>query len=384
MKAHFFRFLSAVFFVMALMGNVYAQEPDSEFCFAAEDFPEAITGVCLTELPQSEEGVLMLGDRVLRAGDILTADQAVQMTFVPTPAQKDRVVEVSYLPIFDNHVAAVQTAILSIAGKEDLPPIAEDSAGETYKNLPNTGKLKVTDPEGQALTFTIPRQPRRGTVEIAEDGSFTYTPKKNKVGIDSFTYTAADPAGNVSREATVTMTILKPSDAPQYADTAGQSYRFAAEWMKNTGIFVGETMNGTPCFHPEKPVTRGEFLTMLVKSLEIPTQEELTVTGYTDEIPGWLRPYLTAAIRSGITAGLPNQTVFGADEPIPGAEAAVMLQNVLKLEPVSQEDAQTVPAWAGPALSALEAAGIPLAEEEPLTRGQAAEILYTAHQMKLS
>ena len=380
MKTHFFRILSAVFLVTALAGNVRAQEPDSKYCFSAGDFPESITGVCLTRLPETREGALMLGTRVLRTGDILTAEQAARMVFVPTPAQQSRVLEVSYLPILETHVDAVQTAVLSIAGKEDLPPVAEDSAGETYKNIPNTGTLKVQDPEGQPLTFTVSRQPRRGTVEIAQDGSFTYTPKKNKVGIDSFTYTASDPAGNVSREATVTMTILKPSEAPQYADTAGQSYRFAAEWMKNTGIFVGETLNGTPCFQPEKPVTRGEFLSMLVKALEIPTQEELTVTGCTDEIPSWLRPYLTAAIRSGLTAGLPNQTVFGADAPVSGGEAAVMLQNALELAPVSQEEAETVPTWAGPALSALEEAGIVLSQDDPLTRGQAAEILYTVHQ----
>jgi VCBS repeat-containing protein len=43
--------------------------------------------------------------------------------------------------------------------------------------LPNEGKLKVTDPEGQAMTYTVLRQPKRGTVEIREDGSFVYTPK---------------------------------------------------------------------------------------------------------------------------------------------------------------------------------------------------------------
>ena len=110
---------------------------------------------------------------------------------------------------------------IGIRGKENKAPTAEDSALETYKNLENTGKLKVSDPEGEQLTYTLVRQPKRGTVTISEDGSFTYTPKKNKVGVDSFTYTAADPAGNVSREATVTVTILKPSDTTQYTDTLG-------------------------------------------------------------------------------------------------------------------------------------------------------------------
>ena len=36
------------------------------------------------------------------------------------------------------------------------------------------------------------------------------------MGVDSFVYTAADPAGKTSREATVTITILKPTEAAQY------------------------------------------------------------------------------------------------------------------------------------------------------------------------
>ena len=108
------------------------------------------------------------------------------------------------------------------------------------------------------MTFTVVRQPKRGSVTIGEDGSFTYTPKKNKVGIDSFTYTAADASGKVSREATVTITILKPTESTQYTDTTGKSCCFAAEWMKNTGIFTGECVAGSACFSPERTVTRGE------------------------------------------------------------------------------------------------------------------------------
>lgn len=74
-------------------------------------------------------------------------------------------------------------------------------------------------------------------------GGFTYTPKKNKVGVDSFTYTATDPAGNVSREATVTIQILKSS--AEYTDTETASYRFEAEWLRNTGIFQGESLAGS-------------------------------------------------------------------------------------------------------------------------------------------
>lgn len=354
-------------------------ESGSVYCFSAEDFSQdALTGICLTEVP--DNGGVYLGTRVLRPGDILTADQVAQMTFQPLWTESDDVAQVSYLPIYESEVAPETSMTIGIRGKENKAPTAEDSALETYKNLENTGKLKASDPEGEQLTYTLVRQPKRGTVTISEDGSFTYTPKKNKVGVDSFTYTAADPAGNVSREATVTVTILKPSDTTQYTDTLGRDCRFAAEWMRHTGIFAGETIAQENCFGPDKPVTRGEFVTMLVKALDLPTDEEVSLTGYTDEVPDWLAPYLAAAVRSGLTVGLPNQEVFGAAEPITGEEVSVLLQNALDLTgtPTAAAEGETVPAWAESAWNAAQSSGFVLKAGTVVTREVAAQVLYQA------
>jgi len=110
--------------------------------------------------------------------------------------------------------------------------------------------------------------------------------------------------------------------------------------MKNTGIFVGEKLDGNACFQPERTVSRGEFLAMLVRTLDIPTADaDMT---FAEEVPQWLRPYLAAALRAGITTGI-SQTDY--DAPITGAEAALMLQNALGLENVEvfspEEDAMT-------------------------------------------
>ena len=385
-KTRFASLIMAVCCFAGIVGSASAAEVDSGsvYCFSAEDFAgeEALAGICLTDVP--EDGTLRLGSRVLCPGDILTAEQVAQMTFFPLDTEADQSAEVGYLPIYESHVAPASAMTIAIRGKEDKPPVAEDSAMETYKNLPNTGMLKASDPEGQTLTYTVTRQPKRGTVTIAENGSFTYTPKKNKIGIDSFTYTATDPAGKVSREATVTITILKPTDASQYTDTAGQDCRFAAEWMRHTGIFVGETVADQTCFAPEREVTRGEFVTMLVKALDIPVDEGLTYTGCTDEVPAWLQPYLAAAMRAGLTAGLPNQEAFGADEVISGAEVCVMLQNALDLPWQQETGAETdsdLPDWAAAAVSAVHSGGFSLDANAPLTRAEAAQVLYQASQL---
>lgn len=388
------RFVCAAVLVACLVGlccgaSAAQVESGSTYCFSAGDFSEEeeLVGICITGLPDAQSGTVMLGSRVLRPGDILTADQLAQMTFAPMQTDVDRDAVVTYLPIYEDRVEKSATMTISIRGKEDKAPVAEDSAMETYKNLPNEAQLKASDPEGKELTYTVIRQPKRGEVVIRGDGSFLYTPKKNKVGTDSFVYTATDPAGNVSREATVTVTILKPDNEMQYTDTVGSSCRFAAEWMKNTGLFVGEQVGGSLCFNEQKPVSRGEFLTMLVQVLEIPVDGTAEFTGYTDEVPGWLKPYLAAALRSGLTAQLPSaQTgIFGAAETVTGGEVAVMLQNAMDLAvstctmdgaPGESEDA-----WAETAIAVMAENGIALTAQEPLTRAQVAKILYQVSQM---
>lgn len=331
------RIASGALCLLLMTLSVSAAEIDSGsvYCFGASDFgKEPISGICITALPEAAIGTVNLGDRILRPGDVLTASQIDSMTFSPAPTTQNRAAQLRYLPILPGSVQPEAEMTISIRGKADKAPIAEDSAAETYKNLEITGKLKVTEPEKQSMTFAVVRQPKRGSVTISEDGSFIYTPKKNKIGIDSFTYTATDASGNASREATVTITILKPTDAAMYTDTAGRECCFAAEWMKNTGIFVGETIGGKPCFSPDKSVTRGEFVTMLVKALNIPTDEEVTVTGYED-VPIWLQPYLAAAIRSGLTTGLPSEDAFQPDTDMDWETAEVMVCNGLKLDGLS-------------------------------------------------
>ena len=372
--------------LFCLCGGVMAAEVDSDaiYCFTSADFSQSddpLLGICITGLPEPQAGTVMLGSRILQKGDILTADQLAQMTFSPLRTEEDLQAQITYLPIYENRVERSATTALSIRGKKDEAPVATDSSVETYKNIPNEGSLKATDPEGETMTYTLVRAPKRGDVVLREDGSFVYTPKKNKVGVDSFTYTATDPAGNVSRQATVTIQILKPTNPTQYTDTAGLDCRFEAEWLRNTGLFEGEKISNLPCFFPEKAVTRGQFLAMMVQTLDIPTQE-VSVDTLPENTPQWLQPYLTAAIRSGLTAGLPEAETFNADSTITGAEAAVMLQNGLDLAVSHQtlsaydEPDEQIPAWAAGALTVLQENGITMDANAALTRADAAKVLY--------
>ena len=367
--------------MLGLAEPVLAAEVDSDaaYCFTSADFgdgEEPLSGICITGLPEAHTGTVLLGSRVLCRGDILTAEQVEQMVFCPLKTQEDKVAQVTYLPIYETRVEPAAVMTLSIRGREDKAPVAQDSVLETYKNLSNAGKLLASDPEEENLTYTLVRQPRRGSVEIREDGTFTYTPKKNKVGVDSFTYTAADPAGNVSREATVTVQILKPTDSKQYRDTVSEDCRFSAEWLRSTGLFAGEQIGGELCFQPDKTVSRGEFLAMLVDLLNIPVEEA--------DAPDWVQPYLDAAIRSGLVAGWEPEC-FNMSEAVTGAEAAVALQNALDL-PVGHEEiayGEEVPVWAATSLAVMAENGLSLDADAPMTRGEVAQILYQTSRMSV-
>src|SRR5262249_40182742 len=56
-------------------------------------------------------------------------------------------------------------------------------------SVPAPGLLiGATDADGDPLTAVLAAQPSHGTVTFNPDGSFTYTPKANFIGVDSFTF----------------------------------------------------------------------------------------------------------------------------------------------------------------------------------------------------
>ena len=349
------RWLTGALCAMLLSASVSAAEQP----LSPAVFGERLTGVWITAVP--EESTLRLGSRVIRAGDVLTADQLRSLTL-----QGEAETVIRYLPIRETGVEAEAELVFS---RKNEAPTAEDSMMETYRNLPNEGLLSVSDPEGEAMTFTLTRSPRRGQVILRDDGSFLYTPEKNKVGTDSFTFTAADPAGNVSREATVTVRILKPTDEKQYADTISSDCRFEAEWLRSTGIFSGETISGQLCFSPDEPVSRGQFLAMLMQVLEMPVDRSVQETGFADESPMWLKPYLAAALRSGIIAGYPGQdgVEFRPEQTVTAAEAEGMTRSALRF---------AVPAAA---MDEIETEAV---DASPMTRADAAKKLYQLSRLK--
>jgi hypothetical protein len=88
---------------------------------------------------------------------------------------------------------------LRITTANGVPAANGESFQATAKQpltVPANGVLgNDSDPDGDPLTAILAGQPRQGTLTLAADGGFTYTPNKKAKGSDSFTYLAQDPSG---------------------------------------------------------------------------------------------------------------------------------------------------------------------------------------------
>ena len=371
----------------AFAAELRVDSPDG-LALSAEVFSEneAFEGVYVASVPSQLDAEVSLGARTLRAGDVLDRSMLSQLLVLPAE-NRDASCELVYCPIEGGEVQPSRALELSILTGKNEAPVCRDVKFETYKNIANTGVLSASDPEGDTLTYQLVKEPKRGTVDIAPDGSFTYTPAQNKVGKDVFTYTATDSAGNVSNVANVTVKIVKPTDKAMYQDLAGDTLAYTAMWLKDRGVYTGKRIAGNLCFEPEGTLTRGEFLVMAMKLLGAEPESARLTSGFADEskTPAWMRPYIVSAFKSGMVSGVtsPDGMVFRPSSNLTRAEAAVMLQNILDL-PQSQEAAVfsedcAVPVWAQASVSALESAGISIpvtTSAENLTRREAAELLY--------
>ena len=285
-------------------------------------------------------------------------------------------------------MTALSAAIPALANDLAHAPEAMNLQIETYRNTAVGGTLTATDPEGEAVTYTLTTEPMKGTVELAEDGSFTYTPGENKRGKDYFGYKATDTQGNTSQEATVIIKIKKQKTAVTYADMAGRPEGYDAVCLAERGILVGECVAGHNLFRPESTVNRDEFLAMCLAAQGEPLLQSVMTTGFGDDtaIPAWAKRYVSTARMNGAVQGYSDgrKMVFDAHRPITHAEAAVILDRLFQPEPVSFIQAETVPAWAEQAVANLTDCGVLAADqhsEAPLTRAECAVMLMNALEL---
>ena len=135
-------------------------------------------------------------------------------------------VVVSYT-IEDEHGAqATSTVTITVGGANDAPVAVDDAAATTEDDSVSGNVLaNDTDVDGETLTVTNPGTyiGAYGTLVLAADGSYTYTPGagaqalgEGQVASEVFNYTASD--GTVSDAATLTITLTGLGSVPNVED----------------------------------------------------------------------------------------------------------------------------------------------------------------------
>ncbi|WIB36530.1 Ig-like domain-containing protein [Curtobacterium sp. MCJR17_043] len=166
---------------------------------------DAGTGLTVTKVTGAAHGTATLG-----------ADGSV----VYTPAAGFSGTETLTYTVTDASRQTTTATITVLVGPMAMRDSATVTAGSTLTVPKATGVL--ANDRGSDLTATVDQRPAHGTLALAADGSYTYTPADGFSGKDTFTYTATDGSGTPAT-GLVTVTV-KPSTGDDTLTTvAGQS-----------------------------------------------------------------------------------------------------------------------------------------------------------------
>ena len=208
--------------------------------------------------------------------------------------------------------------VATVTIRVNAAPVAENDAYDAAEDnvLAVDATLGVLandeDPNDDAMTATLVSGPAHGSVELASDGSFTYTPEADFFGDDAFTYRASD--GTIeSNVATVTISVAGDGEPPvavddefalNQGDTLGGIGEFPPgvelfEWTENGHFYGLVTDSGTWAASRDKAAaltfrgTPGHLLTVgsagenafiIENILSLAGSTQRVLIGLTDEI----------------------------------------------------------------------------------------------------
>jgi hypothetical protein len=259
---------------------------------------------------------------------------------------------------------------------------------KTFKNIAVTGNMRCIDPEGDILTYEVVSYPDKGllTLKDRESGEYTYTPMKNYVGRDSFSYVGIDRYGNRSEKVTVDITVGRSAGVSVFNDMIYDSAHYGAILLDSMGIIKGRIDDGESVFMPDKEITYGDFLKAAMEAANTPIKNVASpeISDSLSDQPKAYQKYLQTAYElSLINAEGMNE--LDLNRTLTKAEAYVILDTLIgaddaKTAPVF-DDIDSVPSYALDSVCALIEIGIVRPENgvvsatDRLTRGDAAEML---------
>lgn len=283
------------------------------------------------------------------------------------------------------------------SGEKVLESVAQSSSISTYENTTVTSTLHAEIASGETnIRYIIETQPSHGTLLYENNtiNTFSYTPDKDYLGTDTFTFKLTD--GTLfSNVAMVTITIAKnpePVIPFYYIDLQDHWVNYSASHLAARDIIVGEKIGNRFYFRPNTITTRENFMLYLLAITESNEDANIEIPKVTfaDEkmYPDWLMEAAKLAYAKGIIKGslTNNKLYLNLYDNITRSEAAVMINNVLKAnadsEPLTYGDKNDIPSWALSSVKALTAYkimqgdGTNLRPNSLITKAESIELSY--------
>ena len=219
---------------------------------AASDGPFTVPFAALIDNDGDFDGdALTLLSVVNAAGGSAQADASGNV--VVTPSNADALVSFDYT-VTDGHggtaTATFRLQFTPSLNQNAAPVIVSAGIEAAVEDQVTHGAIVVSDADADVLSYAVKEGagPTKGTVSIAADGTFTYTPFADVNGEDHFTLTATD-GKSAPVEQAFDVDIAPVNDAPTaandsgFAVEAGQTVRItAAALLANDGDIDGDTL----------------------------------------------------------------------------------------------------------------------------------------------
>ena len=263
---------------LLVKGGIYGEDVK----FNDADFRQALgvttyPDIVIESLPDMQMGTLKVDGLRVTQGQVIRRTQIDRLTFTPaTHMVKEATFTFSCGTLCGG---ATLTCSIRFTDKLNEAPTAtgiSERCLKVQKNLSIYGTLCAYDPEDDDLTYIIISYPEKGALKVvdAASGDFSYTPKKNYKGTDSFAYVVRDSYGNYSSITTVTIEV---NGEDTNIDLETPSYRL---------------------------VTREEFLVALIKSYGyFPVSTGATFFDDDEDISLPAKPYVKTALDCGVICG---------------------------------------------------------------------------------
>ncbi|MBQ4116903.1 MAG: S-layer homology domain-containing protein [Clostridia bacterium] len=380
---------------------------NSPLYFKHQDFRDFLSvnkldSITINTLPSVFEGTIYLGDVPVITNQTVSRIDMNKLRFVP--ASND-VTSASFR--FSGNGISCESSVkcsLFLFDKLNTAPVITQNVISTEKlttkkNIMVYSTLSASDAENDELYFEVSTEPKHGIVRFVDNkkGVFTYTPAFDYTGKDKFEFSVSDIYGNKSEKAVVEIKVEKNENDTFYSDMIFSEEHLDAVKVDTYGIMSGKLVDGKMCFSPNNTPTKAEFLQMAMKASGVDGEMIAVDTAFTDDsdIPLSLKGYVSYAAGKGYIEGTKteNGVFFYPNSPITRAEAAVLINNIIKAEgnatTVSFVDSDTIPSWAQEDIDTLAELKIMEALSDGsyspntnITNAQAAKIFCKIYEMK--